>query len=202
MLTLGLSLCKTILAARDIQKWEYVPLGPFGAKNFATTISPWVVPLAALDPFRCEPSFGPVQDPAPLTYIQDPEYARGTYDIKLQVAIQPENDTKAYPITNSNFRNMYWNMKQQLVHHTVTGCNMQPGDLLASGTISGQTDDSLGSMLELSWQGSREIPLGDSGVVRKFIQDGDTVSVTGFCQGDGYRIGFGPCDGKVLPAHQ
>lgn len=202
MLTLWVCHCKTILAARDIQKWEYVPLGPFGAKNFATTISPWVVPLAALEPFRCEPSFGPVQDPAPLAYIQDPEYARGTYDIKLQVAIQPESDTKAYPITNSNFRNMYWNMKQQLVHHTVTGCNMQPGDLLASGTISGQTDDSLGSMLELSWQGSREIPLGDSGAVRKFIQDGDTVSVTGFCQGDGYRIGFGPCDGKVLPAHQ
>ncbi|KAF4321538.1 hypothetical protein BBO99_00009099 [Phytophthora kernoviae] len=190
-------------SARDIQKWEYVPLGPFGSKNFATTISPWVVPLAALDPFRCEPSFGPVQkDPTPLPYISDPSYARGTYDIKLQVSIKPEDANQAYPVTTSNFRNMYWNMKQQLVHHTVTGCNMQPGDLLGSGTISGQTDDNLGSMLELSWQGSREVTLGDSGATRKFLQDGDTVAITGFCQGDGYRIGFGPCEGKILPAHQ
>uniref|UniRef100_K3WMZ7 Fumarylacetoacetase n=1 Tax=Globisporangium ultimum (strain ATCC 200006 / CBS 805.95 / DAOM BR144) TaxID=431595 RepID=K3WMZ7_GLOUD len=190
-------------SARDIQKWEYVPLGPFGSKNFATTISPWVVTLAALEPFRCEPSFGPVQqDPTPLPYITDPNYARGTYNIELHVAIQPENDPESYVITKSNFRNMYWTMKQQLVHHTITGCNMQPGDLLGSGTISGQTDDSLGSMLELSWQGSRDIPLGSSSKVRKFIQDGDRVTVTGFCQGDGYRIGFGPCDGKVLPAHQ
>ncbi|RLN89021.1 hypothetical protein BBJ28_00015250 [Nothophytophthora sp. Chile5] len=196
--------------ARDVQKWEYVPLGPFGAKNFATTISPWVVPLAALEPFRSEPSFGPVQEnPTPLPYITDPDYARGTYDIKLQVywllefvAVKPQDASQAYPITTSNFRNMYWNMKQQLVHHTVTGCNMQPGDLLGSGTISGKTDDSLGSMLELSWQGSREIALGDSGTTRKFLQDGDTVAISGFCQGSGYRIGFGPCDGKILPAHQ
>ncbi|RLN14212.1 hypothetical protein BBJ28_00009348 [Nothophytophthora sp. Chile5] len=189
--------------ARDIQKWEYVPLGPFGAKNFATTISPWVVPLAALEPFRSEPSFGPVQEnPTPLPYITDPDYARGTYDIKLQVAVKPQDASQAYPITTSNFRNMYWNMKQQLVHHTVTGCNMQPGDLLGSGTISGKTDDSLGSMLELSWQGSREIALGDSGTTRKFLQDGDTVAISGFCQGNGYRIGFGPCDGKILSAHQ
>ncbi|KAJ0399214.1 hypothetical protein P43SY_001880 [Pythium insidiosum] len=189
-------------SARDIQKWEYVPLGPFGAKNFATTISPWVVPLAALEPFRCEPSFGPVQDPAPLPYLQDKNYARGTYDIKLEVAIRPQDDANnSYVITKSNLRNMYWNMKQQLAHHTVSGCNMQPGDLLGSGTISGQTDDSLGSMLELSWQGTRDIALGASGKTRKFIQDGDTVEVRGWCQGDGYRIGFGTCDGKVLPAH-
>jgi fumarylacetoacetase len=160
------------------------------------------VPLAALEPFRCEPSFGPVQQPTPLPYLQDPNYGKGTYDIKLTVALQPENDSAAHVITNSNFRNMYWNMKQQLVHHTVTGCNMQPGDLLASGTISGQSEDSFGSMLELSWQGKREIKLGDTGNVRKFIQDGDTVRVRGFCQGDGYRIGFGACDGKVLPAHE
>ncbi|KAF4143327.1 Fumarylacetoacetate (FAA) hydrolase family [Phytophthora infestans] len=190
-------------SARDIQKWEYVPLGPFGAKNFATTISPWVVPLAALEPFRCEPSFGPVQkDPTPLPYISDPDYSRGTYDIKLNVSVKPEGSDQAYTITKSNFRNMYWNMKQQLVHHTVTGCNMRPGDLLGSGTISGSTDDSLGSMLELSWQGSREVALGDSGTTRKFLHDGDTVAVTGFCQGNGYRIGFGPCEGKVLPACQ
>ncbi|TMW67064.1 hypothetical protein Poli38472_012180 [Pythium oligandrum] len=189
-------------SARDIQKWEYVPLGPFGAKNFGTTISPWVVTLAALEPFRATPSFGPEQQPAPLPYLFDANYAKGTYDIKLDVALKPENDTESYVITKSNFRNMYWNMKQQLAHHTVTGCNMQPGDLLASGTISGQTDDSLGSMLELSWQGTREIPLGSSGQVRKFIQDGDTISVKGYCQGNGYRIGFGPCEGKILPAHE
>jgi fumarylacetoacetase len=189
--------------ARDIQKWEYVPLGPFGAKNFATTISPWVVPLAALEPFRCEPSFGPIQqDPTPLEYITDPNYSKGTYDIQLHVSIQPETSKEAHVITKSNFKNMYWNMKQQLVHHTVTGCNMQPGDLLGSGTISGQEENSFGSMLELSWQGSKEIPLGSSGQVRKFIQDGDTVKITGFCQGKDYRIGFGPCEGKILPAKQ
>lgn len=117
-----------------------------------------------------------------------------------QVSVKPEGSHQAYTVTKSNFRNMYWNMKQQLVHHTVTGCNMQPGDLLGSGTISGSTDDSLGSMLELSWQGSRDIALGDSGVTRKFLEDGDTVVITGFCQGNGYRIGFGPCEGKILPA--
>lgn len=179
-----------------------MPLGPFGAKNFATTISPWVVPLAALEPFRTEPSFGPVQEPTPLPYITDPNYAKGTYDIQLEVSIKPENSDKFYPIIHSNLRNMYWNMKQQLVHHTVTGCNMQPGDLLGSGTISGKTDDSFGSMLELSWQGSRDIALGDSGETRKFLQDGDTVAITGFCQGNGYRIGFGPCEGTILPARQ
>lgn len=143
-----------------------------------------------------------MQDPKPLPYIEDPSYSKGTYDLKLEVSIKPENSTTSYPITKSNLRNMYWNMKQQLVHHTVTGCNMQPGDLLASGTISGKTDDSLGSMLELSWQGTREIKLGDSGLVRKFLNDGDSIIVRGFCQGDGYRIGFGACEGKVLPAHQ
>jgi len=120
--------------------------------------------------------------------------------VHAQVSIKPEASDQAYTVTKSNFRNMYWNMKQQLVHHTVTGCNMQPGDLLGSGTISGSTDDS--SMLELSWQGSRDVILGDSGISRKFLQDGDAVAVTGFCQGDGYRIGFGPCEGKILPAHQ
>lgn len=190
-------------SARDIQKWEYVPLGPFGAKNFATSISPWVVPLAALEPFRCKPSFGLVQDdPTPLPYLTDPDYARGAYDISLNVSIKPEDSEQAFTVTTSNFRNMYWNMKQQLVHHTVTGCNMQPGDLLGSGTISGSTDNSLGSMLELSWQGSRDIKLEDSGITRKFLQDGDTVAITGCCVGNGYKIGFGSCEGKILPAHQ
>jgi len=187
-------------SARDIQKWEYVPLGPFGAKNFATTISPWIVSLDALEPFRCEPSFGPSQDPEPLEYIKDPNYSSGTYDIKLSVAIQPEN-RKPSTVTNSNFRHLYWNMRQQLVHHTVTGCNMQPGDLLGSGTISGKAENNFGSMLELSWSGSKDVPLGD-GETRKFLKDGDNVIMQGYCQGDGYRIGFGDCSGKILPAHQ
>ncbi|EQC29624.1 fumarylacetoacetase [Saprolegnia diclina VS20] len=186
-------------SARDIQKWEYVPLGPFGAKNFATTISPWVVPLAALEAFRTEPSFGPEQNPAPLPYLLDRNYARGTYDIKLEVDLKPEHG-KAATISKSNYKYMYWNPKQQLVHHTVSGCNMQPGDLLGSGTISGVAQDSFGSLLELSWQGSREIQIAD-GETRKFLKDGDSVNIRGFCQGQGYRIGFGDCEGKILPAH-
>jgi fumarylacetoacetase len=128
--------------------------------------------------------------------------AAPSYPNPAQVSIKPEGSDNSHVVTTSNFRNMYWNMKQQLVHHTVTGCNMQPGDLLGSGTISGKTPDSLGSMLELSWQGSRDVALGDSGLTRKFIQDGDTVEVRGYCQGDGYRIGFGACDGKILPAYK
>ncbi|KAG9403017.1 hypothetical protein AC1031_006556 [Aphanomyces cochlioides] len=186
-------------SARDIQKWEYVPLGPFGAKNFGTTISPWVVTLAALEPFRTEPSFGPVQNPEPLPYLFDSNYAKGTYDIQLEVDLKPENGDYAV-ISKSNYRYMYWNMKQQLVHHSITGCSMNPGDLLGSGTISGQAEDSYGSMLELSWQGSKDIPIAN-GETRKFLKDGDTINIRGFCQGNGVRIGFGDCVGKILPAH-
>jgi fumarylacetoacetase len=181
-------------SARDIQKWEYVPLGPFTAKNFGTTISPWIVPLEALRPFivpNC------VQDPAPMEYLahQDPF----TFNVELQVDIRPAGREKPVPVCHSNFRHMYWTMKQQLVHHTVTGCNMRPGDLLASGTISGSEPDSYGSMLELSWRGTKPIDLGD-GEIRKFLQDGDEVIIRGWCQGDGYRVGFGECSGRVLPA--
>merc|ERR1711920_135030 len=186
-------------SARDIQKWEYVPLGPFGAKNFGTTISPWVVMLDALEEFRTEPSVGPQQQPDVLPYIHDPNYANGTYNIQLNVAIEPTEGGKPFVVTKSNLKNMYWNMKQQLVHHSVTGCNMQPGDLLGSGTISGQTREAFGSMLELSWAGKNEIDVGN-GHVRKFLKDGDNVIIDGHCQGAGYRIGFGECSGKVLPA--
>ncbi|ETW10362.1 fumarylacetoacetase [Aphanomyces invadans] len=186
-------------SARDIQKWEYVPLGPFGAKNFGTTISPWVVTLAALEPFRTEPSFGPVQDPEPLPYLLDANYSKGTYDIALEVDLKPENGDYAV-ISKSNYRYMYWNMKQQLVHHTITGCSMKPGDLLGSGTISGKAEDSFGSMLELSWQGTKDIPIAN-GETRKFLKDGDTINIRGFAQGNGYRIGFGDCLGKIIPAH-
>lgn len=191
-------------SARDIQAWEYVPLGPFTAKNFCTSISPWIVTLEALEDFRTETSAGPVQtNPDPLPYLQDKDYARSTYDIRLEVALKGPNDTQASTISVSNLRYMYWNMRQQLVHHSITGCPMVAGDLLGSGTISGPTDDSLGSMLELSWRGSREIRLNNSTEqppIRKFLKDGDEVIISGFAQGNGFRIGFGDVTGKILPA--
>ena len=182
-------------SARDIQKWEYVPLGPFLAKNFATTISPWVVTPEALTPFRAK---GPDQTPEPLPYLQSSR-AGATYDIELQVYLQSSDMEQAQRISFSNFRYLYWNMEQQLVHHSISGCNMQTGDLLASGTISGSEPESYGSMLELAWRGTRPIQLSD-GSRRSFIKDGDTIMLRGGCKGDGYRIGFGPCDGLLLPA--
>jgi fumarylacetoacetase len=184
-------------SARDIQKWEYVPLGPFTAKNFATTISPWIVTLDALEPFKAPTSAVEQKDPEPLPYLRDPDYH--SYDINLEVYIKGEGMEKDALVTRSNFKNLYWNVRQQLVHHTVTGCNMRPGDLLGSGTISGPTPESYGSMLELSWKGSKTIDIG-GGNTRKFLQDNDEVLMTGFCQGDGYRVGFGDCNGKILPA--
>ncbi|KAG6553317.1 hypothetical protein Mapa_005051 [Marchantia paleacea] len=179
-------------SARDLQKWEYVPLGPFLGKNFGTTISPWVVTMEALEPFICK---APEQDPAPLAYLQDSK--RVTFDIPLKVAIKPEGGKESV-ITQSNFKHLYWTVAQQIAHHTVNGCNLRPGDLLASGTISGPEAGSYGSMVELSWSGSREVKL-ENGRVRKFIEDGDEVIMTACCKGDGYCIGFGPCSGKILP---
>ncbi len=181
-------------SARDIQKWEYQPLGPFLAKNLATSISPWVVTLEALEPFR-QP--GPGQDPQPLPYLQsEGDWA---YDIHLEVQLQSEQMDAPFTISRSNFRYLYWNICQQLAHHTITGCNMRAGDLLASGTISGPTPDSYGSMLELTWRGERPLEL-PSGETRKFLQDGDKVTLTGWCQGDGYRIGFGHVTSQLVPA--
>ncbi|KAH9508272.1 hypothetical protein Btru_050683 [Bulinus truncatus] len=181
-------------SARDIQKWEYVPLGPFLAKNLGTTISPWVVTMDALKPFIV-PNM--VQDPEPLPYLRQSD--NYNYDIKLDVSIMADGLTKPSVITRSNFKNMYWTMKQQLVHHTITGCNVNPGDLMGSGTISGESQDSLGSLLELCWKGARTVDLGN-GITRKFLQDGDEVIFHGYCEGDGYRVGFGTCSGKILPA--
>lgn len=175
-------------SARDIQKWEYQPLGPFTAKNFATSISPWVVALEALAPFRCS---APIQSPEVLPYLQSRK--RYNYDINLEVYIGSSR------VCRSNFKHLYWTMHQQLTHHTVTGCNVRPGDLMASGTISGPEKGSYGSMLELSWKGSKPIALA-SGETRTFLQDGDTVTMTGWCQGDGYRVGFGEVTGTILPA--
>jgi fumarylacetoacetase len=180
-------------SARDIQKWEYVPLGPFLAKNFATSISPWVVTMDALDAFR---TAGPSQDPQPLAYLRSTgEWA---YDIKLEVWLQTPKMEKPVRISATNFKGMYWNICQQLAHHTVNGCNLRPGDLLASGTISGSTPDSFGSLLELSWKGTKPIKL-PNGETRTFLQDGDQVTMTAWCEGNGYRIGFGEVSGKVLP---
>jgi len=156
-------------SARDIQKWEYIPLGPFGAKNLGTSISPWVVTMEALKPFAVA---NYEQDPAPFSYLRHPDPF--TFNIELDVEIHPK-DGQGGTVSKSNFRYMYWTMKQQLAHHTVTGCNMKPGDLLASGTISGPEPGSFGSMLELSWRGAKTVPLGSSGQERKFLQDGDTV---------------------------
>ena len=183
-------------SARDIQKWEYQPLGPFNAKNFATSISPWIVPLEALAPFRCAP---PAQDPAPLPYLRSS--ASSGYDIALEVAIRAEDMAEAATICQSNTKYLYWTMQQQLAHHTVTGCNLRPGDMLASGTISGPDKGSYGSMLELSWRGTEPFTLPGGGE-RKFLQDGDTVVMTGWCQGEGYRVGFGEVSSKVLPARE
>ncbi len=180
-------------SARDIQTWEYVPLGPFLAKNFASTISPWIVTLDALEPFRTE---GYKQEPKVLPYL---EYSGDrNLDIRLEVSIQPENSEET-GVCNSNYKYMYWTMEQQLAHHTVNGCNVNIGDLMASGTISGPTPNSFGSMLELSWRGTKPLKMKD-GSERKFVNDNDTVIMRGYCQKDNVRVGFGEAKAKVLPA--
>ncbi|MBO0331359.1 fumarylacetoacetase [[Muricauda] lutisoli] len=181
-------------SARDIQKWEYVPLGPFLAKNFASSISPWVVTLEALEPFKTK---GPVQEPEVLPYLK--YEGEKNYDINLEVDIKPEQGEET-TVCLSNFKHMYWNMAQQLAHHTVNGCNINIGDMMASGTISGKEENSFGSMLELSWGGTKSIKLKD-GTERKFIEDGDTVTMRGYAQKDDIRVGFGEVTTKVLPAN-
>lgn len=180
-------------SARDIQKWEYVPLGPFLAKNFASSMSAWIVTLDALQPYAVET---PNQEPKVLSYLEFE--GKKSYDIHLQVAIQPENTAETV-ISNSNFKYMYWNMAQQLAHHTVNGCNIRSGDLMGSGTISGPTEDSYGSMLELCWKGTKPLKMND-GTERRFILDGDTVIMRGHCEANGIRIGFGEVKAKLLAA--
>ncbi|EEB15545.1 Fumarylacetoacetase, putative [Pediculus humanus corporis] len=179
-------------SARDIQKWEYVPLGPFLAKNLGTSISPWVVTVDALQNFKV-PNYE--QNPTPLPYLQHSD----PFNFNINLKVDLKNESSTTTICKSNYRYLYWTAKQQLTHHTVTGCNLRPGDLMASGTISGETPDSFGSMLELSWKGTKPIQLAD-GSIRKFLQDNDEVIISGYCQGNGYRVGFGTCTGKLLPA--
>ncbi len=180
-------------SARDIQKWEYVPLGPFLGKSFGSTASPWIVTMEALSPFAVE---GPIQDPEVLPYLT--YSGLKNYDINLTVSLTPK-DGQANVISTSNFKYMYWNMNQQLAHHTVNGCNVKVGDFMASGTISGKTPESYGSMLEIAWSGQKPITLKD-GSQRKFINNYDTVTINGWCEKNSIRVGFGEVSGTILPA--
>ncbi|AUS04015.1 fumarylacetoacetase [Pseudotamlana carrageenivorans] len=182
-------------SARDIQKWEYIPLGPFLAKNFASSISPWIVTLDALEPYRVE---SPKPIKPQLEYLK--YEGKKSYDINLEVAIQPKG-AKETVVSKSNFKYMYWNMVQQLAHHTINGCPINSGDLMGSGTISGPTEDSFGSMLELTKNGENPIKMKD-GSTRKYINDNDTVIMRGFCEKDGTRIGFGEVSTKLLPIYK
>lgn len=185
-------------SARDIQRWEYVPLGPFLAKNFFSSVSAWVVPIEALEPFRvpAEP-----QNPPVLAYLQ--ENNRQNFDIKLEVILIPKPEKEAVTeggvICRSNFKNMYWTVAQQIAHHTVNGCNLNIGDVMASGTISGKTPNSFGSLLELTWGGKNPIEL-PNGVKRTFVEDGDTIIIRGFAEKDGLRVDFGEVKTTILPA--
>lgn len=181
-------------SARDIQKWEYVPLGPFLGKSFASSMSPWIITMDALEPFKCE---GPKQETELLPYLQQ-KTTINSYDIKLQAAVETENGDLNL-LTTSNFKYLYWTMAQQLAHHTSNGCNVRAGDLMGSGTISGPTKNSYGSMLELTWGGKEPITLKD-GTTRTFFNDGDNVIIRGYCKNDKVRIGFGKCTGKIMPA--
>jgi fumarylacetoacetase len=181
-------------SARDIQQWEYVPLGPFQAKAFATSISPWVVTREALEPFRVH---GPAQDPVPLAYLRQTQ--PNNYDLQLDVALRTSQMNEAARICRTNFKYMYWSSVQQLVHHASSGCAMNVGDLLGSGTISGPEKDQRGSLLEISWNGTEPIELAN-GVRRSFLEDGDSLAMRGWCQGNGYRVGFGEVEGTITPA--
>lgn len=182
-------------SARDIQKWEYVPLGPFNAKTFASEVSPWIVTMDALAPFKTS---CPTQEPKPLAYLNE-KNTDNSFDINLSVELLPENSESATVICETNFKYMYWSMAQQLTHHTITGCKVEVGDMMGSGTISGSTPDSYGSMLEIAWNATKPVTL-KGGETRSFIEDGDTVIMKGYSEKDGIRVGFGEVRGKVLPA--
>ena len=182
-------------SARDIQKWEYVPLGPFNAKTFASEVSPWIVTMDALAPFK---TACPTQEPKPLAYLNEKD-SNNSFDINLSVELLPQNSDEATVVCETNFKYMYWSMAQQLTHHTITGCKVEVGDMMGSGTISGPTPDSYGSMLEIAWNATKPVTL-KGGETRSFIEDGDTVIMKGYSEKDGIRVGFGEVRGKVLPA--
>ncbi|PVU86522.1 hypothetical protein BB560_006692 [Smittium megazygosporum] len=189
-------------SARDIQAWEYVPLGPFLGKNFGTSISPWVVTLDALEPFKVDL---PTQDPIPMLYLADDK--KSGYDINLSVSIKPQNSSCFRTISNSNLKYLYWSLKQQLAHHTIGGCNMRPGDMCGTGTISAPTETGFGSLLELTWNGKNKILVADAKSSSDsqdhygyFLEDFDTVKLEGYCEANGIRVGFGSCVGQILPS--
>jgi fumarylacetoacetase len=181
-------------SARDVQRWEYQPLGPFLAKSFATSISPWLVTLDALEPFRCA---GIPQDPEPLPHLQ--QHGLGHYNIQLEVSIKTLAMDEPEVICRSNSKHLYWSFVQQLTHQTSNGTPIEVGDLYASGTISGESPDSFGSLLELTWRGQNPIQLS-SGETRTFLEDGDELTMTGWCQGDGFCVGFGDVTAEILPS--
>ena len=182
-------------SARDMQRWEYQPLGPFLAKSFGTSISPWVVTVDALEPFRVA---GPKQDPAPLDYLRSNQHWH--FDINLEVSIKTAKMSKPQVVCKTNSQELYWSCAQQLAHQTVNGTNVEPGDLYASGTISGTEPGTFGSLLELTWRGQNPITMEETGEKRTFLEDGDTVIMSGWCQGEGYRVGFGSVEATVIPA--
>ena len=182
-------------SARDLQTWEYQPLGPFLAKNFATSISPWVVTRQALEPFRVAPAPRAEGDPQPLPYLR--ESAATAYDITVEVWLKTEKMTEPVRLSRGNFRDLYWTPAQLVAHHASNGCNLQPGDLIASGTVSGPSKESRGCLLELTWRGTEPLQL-PGGETRRFLEDGDEVILRGYCEKDGLRVGFGECRGKVV----
>lgn len=182
-------------SARDMQRWEYQPLGPFLAKTFATSVSPWVVTLDALEPFRIQ---GMDQDPAPIPYLA--QSGKGHFDVQLAVSLQTSQMSQPQEICRSNMKHLYWSIAQQLTHQCSNGTNVEPGDLYASGTISGTDPGSFGSLLELTWRGQNAILLNETGETRTFLEDGDTVEMTAYAQGDGFRVGFGEVRGTIQPA--
>ena len=182
------------VSVRDVQGWEYIPLGPFTGKNCITVVSPWIVTAEALKPFRKEL---PAQDPAPLAYLAEKEHA--SYDLPLQVLIETKQTTKPQLLATSNMKYLYWSPEQQLAHHTVTGCNLRVGDMLGSGTISGTQKSEYGSFLELSWNGKQQIAIEETKESRTFWEDGDTILMKGTAQKEGVRVGFGECRTKLLP---
>lgn len=182
-------------SARDVQRWEYQPLGPFLAKSFATSISPWVVTLDALEPFRVQ---GPAQEPEVLPHLR--QGGPGHFDIRLEVLLRTAKATLPQSITRTNFRELYWSPAQQLAHQSSNGTPLEAGDLYASGTISGTEPGSFGSLLELTWRGTKPIRIEETGEERTFLEDGDVLTMRGYCQGDGFRVGFGEATAEVLPA--
>ncbi|MBC62508.1 MAG: fumarylacetoacetase [Zetaproteobacteria bacterium] len=183
-------------SARDIQKWEYVPLGPFVSKSFATSVSPWVIPMSALEPFKVK---GPQQDPTPLKYLQHQENDKAHFDINLSISLQGKEHERSKKISQTNSKSLYWSLAQQITHHTITGCNINVGDLMASGTISGQEKNSYGSMLELSWNGQKPIQI-DENNKRSFLEDYDQVIMNAWSECETYKLGFGELTGQILPA--